>query len=161
MGDAPEKNKYLGGMIAGNFNDGNHSGDVSNWQLNEVCVDMNAPMVGALGYILSKKAPKTDEELGVKSVAKKDTVKKDTSDAIIPRLSLTKNFNLASSGSMVSISQVLNMPFRVQVFDLTGKLLQEIKGEGHNLQFKIQGKGVFRVRVISARASEMFTVKAY
>ena len=82
-------------------------------------------------------------------------------DAIIPRLSLTKNFNLTSSGSMVSISQVLNMPFRVQVFDLTGKLLQEIKGEGHNLQFKIQGKGVFRVRVISARASEMFTVKAY
>ena len=176
MGDAPEKNKYLGGMIAGNFNDGNHSGDVSNWQLNEVCVDMNAPMVGALGYILSKKAPKTDEELGVKSVAKKDTVKKDTvskdtvkkdttkkdtSDAIIPRLSLTKNFNLASNGSMVSVSQVLNMPFRVQVFDLTGKLLQEIKGEGHNLQFKIQGKGVFRVRVISARASEMFTVKAY
>jgi hypothetical protein len=62
---------------------------------------------------------------------------------------------------MVSVSQVLNMPFRVQVFDLTGKLLQEIKGEGHNLQFKIQGKGVFRVRVISARASEIFTVKAY
>jgi len=176
MGDAPEKNKYLGGMIAGNFNDGNHSSDVSNWQLNEVCVDMNAPMVGALGFILSKKAPKTDEELGVKSIAKKDTVKKDTvskdtvkkdtinkdtSDAIIPRLSLTKNFNLASSGSMVSISQVLNLPFRVQVFDLTGKLLQEVKGEGHSLQFKIQSKGVFRVRVISARASEMFTVKAY
>ena len=167
----PEKNKLLGGMIAGNFNSGNHSGTVSNWQENEVCVDMNAPLVGALSYILSKKAPKTDEELGVKSVAKKDTVKvdttkkdttkKDTSDAIVPRIVLTKNFNLASSGSMVNITQVLNTPFRVQVFDLTGKLLQEVKGEGHSLEFKIQGKGVFRVRVISSRASELFTVKAY
>ena len=171
----PEKNKLLGGMIAGNFNSGSHSGTVSNWQENEVCVDMNAPLVGALGYILSKKAPKTDEELGVKSIAKKDTVKKDTipkdtvkkdtankdTTGFIPRIALTKNFNLTSSGSMVSVSQVMNMPFKVQVFDLTGKLLQEVKGEGHNLQFKIDAKGVFRVRVISARASEMFTVKAY
>ena len=62
---------------------------------------------------------------------------------------------------MVSVSQALNMPFKVQVFDLTGKLVQELKSEGKNLEFKIESKGVFRVRVMSARASEMFTVKAY
>ena len=53
----PEKNKLLGGMIAGNFNSGSHDGNISNWQVNEVCVDINAPLVGALGYILSKRAP--------------------------------------------------------------------------------------------------------
>ena len=167
----PEKNKLLGGMIAGDFTSGNHDGNTSNWQTNEVCVDLNAPLVGALGYILSKKAPKTDEDLGIKSIVKKDTTKKDTVvkdttkkdtiDAIVPRLALAKNFNLTSSGSMVSVSQAQNKPFKVQVFDLTGKLLQEVKSEGKNLEFKIQAKGVFRVRVMSARSSEMFTVKAY
>ena len=53
----PEKNKLLGGMIAGNFNSGSHDGNIANWQVNEVCVDINAPLVGALGYILSKRAP--------------------------------------------------------------------------------------------------------
>ena len=147
-------------MIAGDFGSGSHSGTVSNWQTNEVCVDMNAPLVGALGYILSKKAPKTDEDLGIKTV-KKDTTKKDTSDAIFAHRALNRNISLTSSGSMVSVSQALNMPFKVQVFDLTGKLLQEVKSEGKNLEFKIESKGVFRVRVMSARASEMFTVKAY
>lgn len=156
----PAKNKLLGGMIAGDFGSGSHSGTVSNWQTNEVCVDMNAPLVGALGYILSKKAPKTDEDLGIKTV-KKDTTKKDTSDAIFAHRALNRNISLTSSGSMVSVSQALNMPFKVQVFDLTGKLVQELKSEGKNLEFKIESKGVFRVRVVSARASEMFTVKAY
>ena len=114
---------------------------------------------------MSKKAPKTDEELGIKSIkkdtTKTDTTKKDTIDAIAQRIALAKYFNLTSHGSMVSVSQALNMPFRVQVFDLTGKLLQEVKSEGKNLEFKIESKGVFRVRVMSARASEMFTVKAY
>ena len=59
----PEKNKLLGGMIAGDFTSGSHSGTVSNWQVNEVCVDLNAPLVGALGFILSKKAPKTDYDI--------------------------------------------------------------------------------------------------
>jgi hypothetical protein len=156
----PEKNKLLGGMIAGDFNSGSHSGTVSQWNVNEVCVDMNAPLVGALGYILSKKAPKTDEDLGIKTV-KKDTTKKDSSDAIFAHRSLAKNISLISSGSMVSVSQAQNMPFKVQVFDLTGKLVQELKSEGKNLEFKVQAKGVFRVRVLSARSSEMFTVKAY
>ena len=156
----PEKNKLLGGMIAGDFNSGSHSGTVSQWNVNEVCVDMNAPLVGALGYILSKKAPKTDEDLGIKTV-KKDSTKKDSSDAIFAHRSLAKNISLISSGSMVSVSQAQNMPFKVQVFDLTGKLVQELKSEGKNLEFKVQAKGVFRVRVLSARSSEIFTVKAY
>lgn len=163
----PEKNKLLGGMIAGNFNSGSHSGTVSNWQENEVCVDMNAPMVGALGYILMKKAPKTDEDLGIKSIVKKDTtkqdsVKKDTSKQSVDLLNLTaKKFTLSNYGSVVTVSHSLNVPFKVQVFDLTGKLLQEVKSEGQNLEFKLQRRGVFRARVVSARSSEMFTVKAY
>jgi hypothetical protein len=169
MGDAPEKNKLLGGMIAGNFNDGNHSNDVSDWRTNEVCVDLNAPMVGALGYILSKKAPKTNEDLGIvlpdvdkKDTVKKDTTKKDSSEQSIALLNLSaKKFTLTNSGSVVRVSHSLNMPFKVQLFDLTGKLLQEVKSEGKNLEFKIQGKGVFRVRVVSAKSSEIFTVKSY
>ena len=169
MGDAPEKNKLLGGMIAGNFNDGNHSNDVSDWQTNEVCVDLNAPMVGALGYILSKKAPKTNEELGIelpdvdkKDTVKKDTTKKDSSEQSIALQNFSaKKFMLTNSGSVVTVSHALNMPFKVQVFDLTGKLLQEVKSEGKHLEFMIQGKGVFRVRVVSAKSSEIFTVKSY
>ncbi len=167
MGDPPEKNKLLGGMIAGNFNDGNHSNDVSQWNVNEVCVDMNAPMVGALGYILMKKAPKTDADLGIKSIVKKDStkqdsIKKDSSKQSIDLLNHSlQKFSLNNFGSMVSVSHSLGMPFRVQVFDLTGKLLQEVKSEGQNLEFRLQSRGVFRVRVVSARSSEIFTVKSF
>ena len=160
----PEKNKLLGGMIAGNFSSGNHSGTVSNWQENEVCVDMNAPMVGALGYILSKKAPKTDVDLGIKApkdTTKKDTTVKDTSEGIVKSLALPKAFNLSRSGSTVAVSQWGVAPFKVQVFDLMGKLLQEVKAEGRSVDFKIENKGVFRVRVSSGKLSEMFTVKSY
>lgn len=78
----PEKNKLLGGMIAGDFTSGSHNGSTADWQVNEVCVDLNAPMVGALGYILSKKAPEKNvasdrPELAADTV-KKDTVSKDT-----------------------------------------------------------------------------------
>ena len=159
----PEKNKLLGGMIAGNFNSGSHSGTVSNWQENEVCVDMNAPMVGALGYILSKKAPKTDADLGIK--APKDTTKKDTTvnpiNGVVGSLALPKAFSLSRSGSTVSVSQRGAAPFKVQVFDLMGKLLQEVRAEGRGVDFKLENKGVFRVRVSSGKLSEMFTVKSF
>ena len=62
---------------------------------------------------------------------------------------------------MVSVSQVNKAPFKVQVFDLTGKLVQELKSEGRNLEFKIQNKGVFRVRVVSGSKNEVFMVKSY
>ena len=58
-------------MIAGNFSSGSHDGNVSNWQVNEVCVDINAPLVGALGYILSKRAPVDSVESDVESPEEK------------------------------------------------------------------------------------------
>jgi hypothetical protein len=126
-----------------------HSADSSTKAIYKVTVAYNPDAF--------KPAPDTT----AKDTTVKDTTKKDTIEAIVPRLALAKSFNLTSNGSLVSVSQVARKPFKVQVFDLTGKLVQELKSEGLDLQFKIQSKGVFRVRVMSARASEMFTVKSY
>lgn len=89
----PEKNKLLGGMIGGDFNSGSHSSSAADWQTNEVCVDINAPMVGALGYLLSKKAPVAKvgsdrPELAADTI-KKDTVAKDTAKADSSKIDTT------------------------------------------------------------------------
>lgn len=160
----PEKNKILGGMIAGSFNDGNHSNTVSKWNVNEVCVDLNAPMVGALGYLLSKKAPKTDVDLGIKAPeTPKDTSKKDSTikDGLPVLNAPVKAFTLSQSGSQVVVSTAKAAPFKVQVFDLTGKLLQQQETEGRSLQLRLKASGVFRLRVVSGSRSEIFTVRSF
>lgn len=169
----PEKNKQLGGMIAGSFNDGNHSNTVSQWNVNEVCVDMNAPMVGALGYILSKKAPKTDKELGTVSAPSDDkdttatqdtTSTKDTSwvdpGVSIERQILVGNtFHLANSNGVVSIASAKATPFKVQVFDLNGNIVLTMESKGREVFFLPKAKGVLQVRVTSQEAKKTFVIK--
>lgn len=164
--NVPEKNKLLGGMIAGDFTNGSHSGDKSQWNVNEVCVDMNAPLVGALGYILSKRAPKTDEDLGIKSAVKPvDTTKVDTSKtdsipgAIIPEPAKLSSFTMNQSGMSLSITSSKN-GFKVQVFDMLGNKVQEMTSAGNSASITLQAKGVLHVKVTSGLAQKIFTVKS-
>ncbi len=60
---APAKNKYLGGVIPGAL-DGSINTSVPSWDVNEVCLEQNAPLVGALGYIVSKLAPVDTSKFG-------------------------------------------------------------------------------------------------
>lgn len=157
MGSAPEKNKLLGGLIAGNFDSGSHDGSTANWQVNEVCVDMNAPLVGALGYILSKKAPV--KEVGSDIKVKVEEEKKDTIEAI-PQVARVAGLKLFQSGSAVTISDVNGAAFDVQVYDLNGKMVQVFKDARKELSFTLKAKGVFQVRVTSRNMHRIFTVKS-
>lgn len=146
----PEKNKLLGGLIAGDFNSGSHNGTVSAWNVNEVCVDMNAPLVGALGYILSKKAPVTmpgEEE------------KPDTVD-VVPVVAKAPDFSLVQNGSTITLSGMDASAFDVQVFDLAGKMVEQFKGLQGSATLSLRAKGVLQVRVISAKSRHTFMVKS-
>lgn len=153
VGSAPEKNKLLGGLIAGDFSSGSHNGSAAQWNVNEVCVDMNAPLVGALGYILSKKAPVTmpgEEE---------EEEKKDTVD-VVPVVAKAPDFSLVQNGSSITLSGMDASAFDVQVFDLTGKMVQQFKGLQGTSTLQLNTKGVLQVRVISAKSRHTFTVKS-
>ena len=169
-GSAPEKNKLLGGMIAGNFSSGSHDGNVSNWQVNEVCVDINAPLVGALGYILSKKAPVDsvgsdveDEEekkrLEEEERKKKEEEEKKKQEGIVAgRILNTNTFSLVRSTNSLTISSANSVPFKVQVFDLNGKLEQEIASKGASLNVSLKNKGMQIIKVTSKNATKTFKV---
>ena len=172
VGSAPEKNKLLGGMIAGNFSSGSHDGNVSNWQVNEVCVDINAPLVGALGYILSKRAPvdsidsdveDIDEKLKREEEEKKkkeeEEKKKKEEEGIVPgRLFSANAFDLVRNPSFVTISNANKTPFKVQVFGLNGKIEQEILSDGQSLNVKFQNKGLKIIKVSSKNVTQTFQV---
>ncbi|MCF0222423.1 MAG: glycoside hydrolase family 9 protein [Fibrobacter sp.] len=163
MGSAPSKNKYFGAMIAGAFNDGNHSNSVSNWQVNEVCVDLNAPMVGALGYILSKKAPKTDKDLGIETpqdTSAADTSKNDSIPGAINPVVKLSDFTMSQSGMDISLTSVKGESFKVQVFDMQGNKIQEIFSIGGSVNFTLKAKGVLHMRVYSRSLRQIYTIKA-
>ncbi|PWJ68504.1 MULTISPECIES: glycoside hydrolase family 9 protein [unclassified Fibrobacter] len=174
----PEKNKLLGGMIAGDFNSGSHNGTVSNYSTNEVCVDLNAPLVGALGYILSKKAPKSDAVLGTQSSplvkdtttqnpSVQDTTAKDTSAvnpggniAIGNQAVAARSFRLVNANGVVSVASANAAPFKVQVFDLNGNMVQSMESKGREVFFLPKAKGVLQVRVTSRNAKMAYTIKS-
>ena len=151
VGSAPEKNKLLGGMIAGDFNSGSHNGSAAQWNVNEVCVDMNAPLVGALGYILSKKAPVT--------MPGEEEENKDTID-VIPQMPVATGLKLFQSGSTITLSDMNGGAFDVQVFDLNGKMVRAFKGACKELSFTLESKGVFQVRVVAKNIRRTFIVKS-
>lgn len=136
----PAKNKYFGAMIAGSFQNPGHNTKVSDWAENEVCVDINAPMVGALGYILSKKAPKTDAEIG--------TTAPDPS-AISGRAALQSGLKMVGSNGVYTISNAQRKPFKVEVFDLNGVMVQKLQSEGRAISFQPKAKGTLKVRISS------------
>lgn len=169
-GSAPEKNKLLGGMIAGNFSSGSHDGNVSNWQVNEVCVDINAPLVGALGYILSKKAPvdsvgsDVEDEEEKKRLEEEERKKKEEEERkkkegiVAGRILNTNAFSLIRNTSSIMVSNANNDPFAVQIFGVSGKLEQELISDGHSLNIGIQNKGLKIIKVSSKSATKTFTV---
>ena len=156
----PEKNKLLGGMIAGDFNSGSHSGTVSNWQVNEVCVDLNAPLVGALGYILSKKAPVTTKAEKEEEKRKEEEQRKKDSLEVVPHVAAVPGLSLFQSGSSITLSYANGNAFDVQVFDLNGKMVQAFKGARKELSFTLNAKGVFQVRVVAKNMHRTFVVKS-
>ena len=164
VGGAPEKNKLLGGMIAGDFSSGSHNGSAAQWNVNEVCVDLNAPLVGALGYILSKKAPvKMASEIAAEEEAKKkeeeEKKKKDTV-IVIPKMVRDAGISLFQNGASISISAAHEQSFNVQVFDLSGKMVRQFRDARGSLSFALDSKGVFQVRVSSKKMNRTFMVKS-
>lgn len=170
MGGAPEKNKLLGGMIAGDFTSGSHSNSTAQWQVNEVCLDLNAPLVGALGYILSKKAPiekvasdVEDEEekkrLEEEERKKKEEEEKKKQEGIVAgRIAIANTFSLIRNTSSITISNANSTPFAVQIFGVSGKLEQEMISDGHSLDIGLQNKGLKIIKVTSKNATKTFRV---
>ena len=174
-GNPPEKNKLLGGMIAGNFNSGSHDGSTANWQVNEVCVDLNAPLVGALGYILSKRAPvdsvgsdvedpeekKKREEEEERKKKEEEEKKKQEEGIVSGRLLNTNAFSIVRSATSFTINSTNNVPFKVQVFGLSGKIEQEFSSNGNSLSISLQNKGMQIIKVISKNTTKLFKVNNF
>ena len=173
-GNPPEKNKLLGGMIAGDFNNSNHNGSTADWQVNEVCVDMNAPLVGALGYILSKKAPvesvgsdveseedKKKREEEEEKKRKEEEEKKKQEGIIAGRVLNTNTFSIVQGSSSITINSANSAPFKVQVFSLNGKLEQEFTSKGASLNVSLKNKGMQIIKVSSKSATKTFKVNNY
>ena len=156
-GSAPEKNKLLGGMIAGDFTSGSHSNSTAQWQVNEVCLDLNAPLVGALGYILSKKAPVEKVASDVEEPEEKKPEEEEES-IIGGRILNTKAFSLVRNTSSITVSSATNTPFAVQVFGINGKIEQEMISDGHSLNIGIQNKGLKIIKVSSKDVTKTFKV---
>ena len=146
----PEKNKLLGGTIAGDFTSGSHNTTVSSWNVNEVCVDLNAPLVGALGYILSKKKPVTDDELGVK--IEPETVKPVATAA-------PATISMEQHGMQVVVSGLSSVPMLVELFDLQGHRVSMVKGLSQ-VSVQLPSKGVFLVKVSGKGIQKSYKVKA-
>lgn len=147
----PEKNKLLGGTIAGDFTSGSHNTTVSSWNVNEVCVDLNAPLVGALGYILSKKQPISDDELGV-------VIEPDNPDAIKGKVSGTlPSISMEQNGKQVRFSHQGNL--KAELFDLQGNKITTVNGSG-SLTLQLPYKGVFMVKVKGQGIQDTFKVKS-
>ena len=163
----PEKNKLLGAMIAGDFTSGSHSNNTSEWQVNEVCLDMNAPLVGALGYILSKRAPvnKVGSDIAVPEEEKKNEGEKEEKggngeqkgDRIMASSVPATSFRMDHNASSVAVYSA-NVPFSVQVFDVNGKLEQEFTSNVNRLDVKLQNKGLKIIKANSKSAKTMFKV---
>ena len=151
----PEKNKLLGGLIAGDFNSGSHNGTVSAWNVNEVCVDMNAPLVGALGYILSKKAP-----VKMEGEEKEEEEEKQDSIDVVRHIKNVSGIKLFQNGATISLSGMDASSFLVQVFDLKGQMLESFQGDRNNATFSIKSKGVLQVRIVAPKARHTFTIKS-
>lgn len=146
----PEKNKLLGGTIAGDFTSGSHNNKVSEWNVNEVCVDLNAPLVGALGYILSKKKPISDDELGVKIEP----------DAIKPAAKIASvAISMEQHGMQVVVSGQVSTPMQVSVFDLQGHKISSTTGLSQ-VSVQLPSRGVFLVKVSGKGVQKSFRVKA-
>ena len=146
----PEKNKLLGGTIAGDFTSGSHNTTVSSWNVNEVCVDLNAPLVGALGYILSKKKPVTDDELGVK--IEPEAVKPVATAA-------PATISMEQHGMQVVVSGLSSVPMLVELFDLQGHRVSMVKGLSQ-VSVQLPSKGVFLVKVSGKGIQKSYKVKA-
>ena len=146
----PEKNKLLGGTIAGDFTSGSHNTTVSSWNVNEVCVDLNAPLVGALGYILSKKKPISDDELGV--TIEPDAVKPAAKIASVA-------ISMEQHGMQVIVSGLGSAPMQVEVFDLQGHRVSMAKGLSQ-VSVQLPSKGVFLLKVSGKGIQKSFRVKA-
>jgi hypothetical protein len=173
-GSPPEKNKLLGGMIAGDFTSGNHNGSTADWQVNEVCVDLNAPLVGALGYILSKRAPvanvgsdvedpdeKKKREEEEEKKRKEEEEKKKQEGIVAGRILNTNTFSIVQGSSSITINNASASPFKVQIFGLNGKLEQEFTSKGASLNVSIKNKGMQVIKVSSKSAMKTFKVNNY
>jgi len=61
----PERNKYFGYMVGGNRNSNQYVESIQEYTQSEGGVDMNAGLLGALAYIVSKLAPADTSKFGI------------------------------------------------------------------------------------------------
>jgi len=132
---APTRNKYLGGVVPGAL-DGSIVSDVTDWNHNEVCLEQNASLVGALGYIVSTKSPAPTAGVGVGAF----------------RNRLPEEISLTLAAGKVDVSLAGSMLVSGEAFDLTGRQVATLSRNGQGMAWNTVGAahGVYHVRVRTA-----------
>lgn len=130
---APARNKYLGGVIPGAL-DGSVTTDVTIWATNEVCLEQNASLVGALGYIVSQTAPAT--ATGIASQVR--------AHASALQVTTQANGIQVNLGTQALVSG--------QAMDLAGRKVAElsVQGDGLNLSTSGLSGGLYHLVVRTA-----------
>lgn len=130
---APTRNKYLGGVVPGAL-DGSIVTDVTDWNHNEVCLEQNAGLVGALGHIVNQTAPAT--VTGIESQPR--------ATASQLRIgSLANGFSVSLGGKALVSGQAM---------DLNGRKVADLAVQGSELSLSTSGlsHGVYHLTVRTA-----------
>lgn len=137
QGKVPTKNKQLGGIIAGAFNRSTHETKVAQWNINEVCVDLNAPLVGALGYIVSLEAP-----TGTPLPEYNPTI------STLP-VQQRGSIQISRQGNAYVFQSSAAQAYTVTIFDLNGKKQAHYQSQGEELRYTPSQAGIVQAVVQS------------
>lgn len=139
------KSKNFGYMVGGSWSPGTFVDDINQYTYSEGGIDYNAGLVGALGYINSKRTPVDTSKFsggGSTGIA---------TDAWKPSLRVTNTaagFSVAMSGKHLVTGEA---------FDLSGRRVASLSTKGDALSWNVGGTapGVYHVRVVTAEGQSM------
>ncbi len=132
----PAKNKYFGVMVPGAL-DGSYTANVLNYAMNEGCLEQNAPVVAALGYILSRVAPVDTSKFNPHT----GTISVRNAPGLLKVRSVGSDLVLAAS------KPILNL----KISDLQGRSLFEATPNTNSYRWKAPRSGMVVVEAHTAQ----------
>jgi hypothetical protein len=127
---SPAKSKYLGAIMGG-YLDGSINNDLMDWNHNEVCSDMNAPLVGALGYIVQKLSPS------------------NTPIPVMPAIKTSQGIRVIREGSSFVFQTSGSHALDIRIMNLGGQVVAHLSGSKY-LRWMAPSTGVYVAKILTA-----------
>lgn len=137
----PAKNKQLGAMVGGNVQYTSLSSNIEDFSGTEPCIDINAPLVGVLGYIVGQMSP-TQEPTAVRTP--------------LPSKQLFWN----REGQAFRFSTTSSQTLQVRIYDLKGHLQARLQGEDQ-VRWQADRPGVYQAVLRSGSLRQNLLISAF